>query len=100
MYFDLPLDQLQTYLPTRTEPNDFDSFWKETLSQTRTFPLDAPSFEPIETGLKFLEVFDVTYNGYGGQPIKGWFMLPRDRPGTSGLYRRIYRLWRRTRPSL
>jgi cephalosporin-C deacetylase len=79
MYFDLPLDQLQNYLPARTEPIDFDAFWNETLSQTRAYPLK-PRFEPIETDLKFLDAFDVTYNGYGGQPIKGWFLLPRNRP--------------------
>jgi cephalosporin-C deacetylase len=80
MYFDMPLEQLRTYLPSRTEPEDFDAFWNETLTHTRKFPLDA-HFDPIETGLKFLDVFDVTYNGYGGQPIKGWFLLPRDQPG-------------------
>ena len=78
MYFDMPLEKLQTYLPARTEPKDFDAFWSETLERTRTFPLEA-HFEPVETGLKFLEVYDVTYNGYGGQPIKGWFILPRER---------------------
>ncbi len=78
MYFDLPLEQLRTYLPSRTEPEDFDTFWDETLAQTRTFPLEA-HFEPVETGLKFLDVYDVTFNGYGGQPIKGWFLLPGER---------------------
>jgi cephalosporin-C deacetylase len=81
MYFDLPLEQLQSYLPVRTEPADFDTFWKETLEQTRAFPLGSV-FKPVETGLKFLEVFDVTYNGYAGQPIKGWFILPRERSGS------------------
>jgi cephalosporin-C deacetylase len=78
MYFDMPLEQLQTYLPSRTEPEDFDEFWNDTLVQTRSFPLGA-RFEPVEVGLKFLEVFDVTFSGYGGQSIKGWLMLPRDR---------------------
>jgi cephalosporin-C deacetylase len=78
MYFDLPLEQLKQYLPPRSEPDDFDGFWNEALSLTRKFPLDA-CFEPINTGLKFLDVYDVTYNGYGGQPIKGWFLLPRER---------------------
>ncbi len=78
MYFDLPLEQLRTYLPTRTEPEDFDSFWNETLAQTRTFPLDA-HFLPVQPGLKFLDVYDVTFNGYNGQPIKGWFLLPVER---------------------
>jgi cephalosporin-C deacetylase len=75
MYFDMPLEQLRTYLPSRTEPNDFDAFWNETLAQTRAFLLDA-RFTPIETGLKLLDVYDVTFNGYGGEPIKGWFLLP------------------------
>jgi cephalosporin-C deacetylase len=78
MYFDLPLEQLKTYLPVRSEPEDFDAFWRKTLAQTRDYPLNS-RFEPIETELSFLDVYDVTYNGYGGQPIKGWFLLPRDR---------------------
>jgi cephalosporin-C deacetylase len=79
MYFDKPLDQLLTYLPDRMEPDDFDAFWKETLDLTRQFPLGA-HFEPVEIGLKFLEVFDVTFNGYGGQSIKGWLLLPSIHP--------------------
>jgi cephalosporin-C deacetylase len=76
MYFDLPLEKLRDYLASRTEPEDFDAFWNETLNRTRAFPLEA-RFEPIETDLKFLDVFDATYNGYGGQSIKGWFFTPR-----------------------
>jgi cephalosporin-C deacetylase len=76
MLFDLPLDQLQTYLPTRPEPADFDAFWARTLTETRQHPLDA-RFEPVSTGLKLVDAFDVTFNGYGGQPIKGWFILPK-----------------------
>jgi cephalosporin-C deacetylase len=77
MYFDLPLDQLKKYFPTWKEPENFDEFWRETLAQLRKFPLNA-RFEEVEIGLKFLEVFDVTYNGYGGQPIKGWLLIPRN----------------------
>jgi cephalosporin-C deacetylase len=76
--FDLPLEQLRTYQPARVEPADFDAFWQDTLRHARGFPLEA-SFAPFDAGLKTLEVFDVTFNGYGGQPIKGWFILPRDR---------------------
>jgi cephalosporin-C deacetylase len=76
MLFDLPLEQLKTYLPTRPEPADFDAFWAKTLSEARQFPLEA-CFKPFETSLKLVDVFDVTFNGYGGQPIKGWFILPK-----------------------
>ena len=75
---DLSYEQLQTYLPTRLEPVDFDAFWKETLSQTRQHALEA-RFEAVDYGLKAVETYDVTFNGYGGQPIKGWLLVPRQR---------------------
>lgn len=79
-YFDLPFEQLQEYRPSRQEPQDFDSFWQETLDQARSFPLKA-KFEPVDYGLRTVEAFDVTFNGYGGQPVKGWLLLPKQRSG-------------------
>jgi len=77
MLYDLPLEQLQVYKPARTEPADFDAFWARTLSESRKHPLDA-TFEPVETGLKLIDAYDVTFHGYGGQAIKGWFLLPKE----------------------
>lgn len=81
-FFDFPLEKLRTYLPERSEPPDFDTFWQSTLEEARQYPLNA-CFEPYKAdGLhKTLEIFDVTFNGYGGQPIKGWLLLPRERDG-------------------
>jgi len=80
MLFDLPLEQLRTYLPSRDEPSDFNEFWGRTLTEARQYPLSA-RFEPVENGLKLIETFDVTFNGYGGQPIKGWLFLPKAEKG-------------------
>lgn len=80
MLFDLPLEELERYRPPRVEPADFDAFWEETLREARSFPLRA-TFEPVDFGLRTLETFDVTFNGYGGQPIRGWLLLPRVRTG-------------------
>ena len=80
MFFDLPLDQLRAYRPARIEPPDFDEFWSRSLSDARRFDLN-PIFVPIDNGLTLIESFDVTFNGYGGQPIKGWLNLPRNRSG-------------------
>src|SRR4051812_8630175 len=80
MIFDLPLEELKKYTPKRTEPKDFETFWANTLAEARRFPLDA-RFEPVETGIKLVKTFDVTFNGYGGQPIKGWFFLPHNYTG-------------------
>jgi len=79
-FFDLSLEELQTYKPPRVEPADFDAFWRDTLTAARRFPL-AARFEPTDWGLRTLEVFDVTFNGYAGQPIKGWLLLPHERAG-------------------
>lgn len=77
-WFDLPIDALRSYCPEREEEPDFDAFWAETLAQARSHPLDA-SFRPVDACLRTVETFDVTFNGYGGQPIKGWLLLPRGR---------------------
>jgi cephalosporin-C deacetylase len=78
--FDLSLEQLRTYQPELTKQPDFDTFWQETLAEARTFPLQA-RFEPYDAGLQAQEVFDVTFSGFGGQPIRGWLLLPRQRSG-------------------
>src|SRR5512135_2128781 len=77
-FFDFPYEELVKYRPERVEPADFDHFWSETLSAARAYPL-AARFEPVDAGLRLIEAYDLTYNGYGGQPIKGWFLLPAQR---------------------
>lgn len=79
-YFDMPFDQLVAYKPSRKEPADFDLFWQSTLEETRKFSLD-PQFNIIENELKTVVTYDVTFNGFGGQPIKGWFSLPAKSDG-------------------
>lgn len=73
--FDLPLDELREYRSACAEPGDFDAFWSATLQEARAFDLDA-RFEPVETGLSTVEVYDVTFAGFGGHPVKGWLVLP------------------------
>lgn len=75
-FFDLPLEALESYTPDRPEPADFDAFWQTTLDEARQHPLNA-TFTPYDTGLKLIEAWDVTYAGYGGQPIKGWYIRPK-----------------------
>jgi cephalosporin-C deacetylase len=76
--FDMNLDKLREYRPERIEPDDFDSFWSETLSQTRA-RVQPPKFTPVDFGLHTVDCFDVSFSGYDGQRIKGWLLLPRNR---------------------
>lgn len=72
---DLSLAELVQYRATFEEPADFDDFWTATLAAARKHDVDA-SFEAVDSGLTAIRTFDVTYRGFGGHQIKGWFHLP------------------------
>jgi cephalosporin-C deacetylase len=78
-FFDLPLSQLESYLPDRHEPADFDAFWSDTLADARTHQM-APLFEPYDSGLTAQDVYDVTFPGFDGQPIRAWMLIPKHVP--------------------
>jgi cephalosporin-C deacetylase len=79
--FDLPLDELRAYRPGRSEPDDFDAFWAETLAMSRA-ACPEPTFTSVDTPLRTVTTFDVTFGGFAGQPIRGWLQVPfgADRP--------------------
>lgn len=80
MLVDWPLEQLRDYRPDRDEPADFDAFWKSTVEQARAVE-EVARFEPYPTRLSMVEVYDVTFPGFAGQPVRGWFLLPRHQSG-------------------
>jgi len=73
--FDLPAEQLRTYRPEVTEPADFDDFWERTLAESRALAAP-PELRRIDSPLRSVEVYDVTFSGFGGDPIGGWLLLP------------------------
>ncbi|MFF1920605.1 acetylxylan esterase [Streptomyces sp. NPDC058221] len=73
--FDLPLHELRLYRSESTEPGDFDAFWDKTLQEAREREVGA-RFELVETGLSTVQVYDVTFAGFDGHPVKGWLRLP------------------------
>ncbi|SOC53790.1 acetylxylan esterase [Ornithinimicrobium cerasi] len=75
MLVDLPLDQLRDYRPEVPEPDDFDDFWAATLAQARSTPTAATS-EPADTPVTAPRVEDVTFPGFGGEPVRAWFVAP------------------------
>ena len=78
--FDLPLEDLRAYRPERHEPADFDRFWSRTLADARAAGF-AARFEPFDAGLTTIEVEDVTFAGFSGDPIRAWLLLPASREG-------------------
>lgn len=74
--FDLPQDQLETYLPARDEPADFRAFWEATLTEARAYPLGV-RLTPVDEGLRTVTAFDLRFRGFGGQEVCAWLVRPR-----------------------
>lgn len=77
-FFDLSWEQLQEYRPERQVPADYDAFWSRTLDEARAAAAP-PRFEPYQAGLALLDCWDVSFSGFAGQPVRGWFLVPRQR---------------------
>ena len=72
--FDLSPAELRGYRPDVAEPEDFDAFWKATLADHGSS--EAPVLSRVPSPLSLVEVWDVTFAGYDGHPIKAWLLLP------------------------
>src|SRR5690606_7817002 len=72
--FDLPLSVLRAYRPDVAEPADFDEFWQRTLDESRAAGGEV-TLELVHA-LPGVEIFDMTFPGFGGQPIKAWYSRP------------------------
>lgn len=77
--FDLPLPELERYLPDVREPADFDAFWQASRQTAAGVPplLDV---RPQPTDLKLVETWDVTFAGFGGDPVRAWYSRPAGVP--------------------
>jgi len=80
MFTDLPEPALREYRSTQTDPDDFDEFWATTLAETRAHPLDL-RVDRVDTGLTTVDVYDVTFAGWAGQPVRAWLRVPAGAEG-------------------
>ncbi|MFC5907387.1 acetylxylan esterase [Streptacidiphilus monticola] len=74
---DLPYAELVDYRPEVPEPADFDAFWDRTLTEARAHAND-PVLTPVrDTFLTAVDVFDVRFPGWNGEPVAAWLLLPK-----------------------
>lgn len=76
----MSLPELREYRPEVPEPADFDEFWARTLASARAAASPVVA-TPHPTPFTTLDVFDVTFSGYAGDPVKAWLTLPRAAEG-------------------
>jgi cephalosporin-C deacetylase len=76
---DLPLAELRAYQSLVPEPDDFDAFWEIALAESRAAGGQVTT-ERLELGLVGAAVYDVTFPGFGGEPVKAWLRVPASVP--------------------
>lgn len=79
-HFDLPLDELRAYRSSTPAPDDLVAFWERTLAESRA-QAEPVVLDRVDTGLTLVDTHDVTFSGFGGHPVKGWFHRPAGAEG-------------------
>ncbi len=80
MNSDLAEPELWSYRSAQAVPDDFDLFWADALATARTHSLD-PRLVLVDCGLSTVDVYDVTFSGYQGEPIRAWLKVPHGATG-------------------
>ncbi|MCL5048892.1 MAG: acetylxylan esterase [Firmicutes bacterium] len=78
-WFDLDIEALKDYRTKVIEPDDFDSFWSEmkdlayqAIEPTELTPYKEQLYSPM------LRIYDVTFSGAHGDPIRAWYIKPKE----------------------
>ncbi|MCU1658165.1 MAG: Cephalosporin-C deacetylase [Pseudonocardiales bacterium] len=80
MRVDLPLEQLRTYSYALEEPDDFDEFWRATIREHASGPLNIRQ-QQVDCGLRTIDAVDLTYAGYAGSDVRAWVLRPSGHAG-------------------
>lgn len=75
MLSDLDLPALHAYRSAQVDPPDFDEFWASTLEEARTHDL-AVEVTRHPSVVTSVDVFDVSFAGFGGERIRAWLRVP------------------------
>lgn len=77
LYFEQQIKEYETYKPPLTKTEDFNTFWEDTLKESEQLPLQSHLVRE-DYPIKQIEAYKVTYQGFGGTPIRGHYILPKD----------------------
>nr|WP_208379825.1 acetylxylan esterase [Microbacterium endophyticum] len=77
---DISYDQLVAYQADVPEPEDFDTFWRNTLEESRSHAAE-PLITDASGPFRHVTIEDMTFRGYLGDPIRAWVVKPRNVDG-------------------
>lgn len=79
---DVSHDELACYRPESRAPQDFDVFWDRTLTDARACSGAVKADRVTDQHLlRTVEVDDVRFPGWNGEPVAAWLLRPRDAEG-------------------
>jgi len=73
--FEMPHDQLVSYLGRNPKPADFDAYWDRALKELEATPAQV-EFTPRSNPAQFAECFDLWFTGVGGARIHSQYLRP------------------------
>jgi len=76
----IPARDLPAFRPDVAEPEDFDAFWADTIAEARAVGGEV-ALERVETPFRTVEVHELTFPGFAGDPVKAWVTLPAGAEG-------------------
>ncbi|MEU7386708.1 acetylxylan esterase [Streptomyces tanashiensis] len=75
---DFGIEELVAYRPQSPAPRDFDAFWSRTLAEARSYEGTVKSERVTSVHLLHtVEVDDVRFPGWNGEPVAAWLLRPR-----------------------
>ncbi len=77
---DLTLEELTEYRPESRAPEDFDTFWDSTLAEARSKG-GAVKADRVTGLLRTVDIDDVRFPGWNGEPVAAWLLRPRGAEG-------------------
>ncbi|WP_299038612.1 acetylxylan esterase [uncultured Pseudokineococcus sp.] len=75
MLTDMTEAELWDHRSSQRDPEGLDDFWARTLAEARAAGGEVVT-TPVATCLTAVEVHDVTFPGFGGEPVRAWLRLP------------------------
>lgn len=76
-FYEEQMQSYEKYIPKPTKKADFNDFWDITIEESKLLPLNA-EYKRLPYPIEQIEVFDVSYQGFGGTPIKAYYIRPMD----------------------
>ncbi|MFX4274062.1 acetylxylan esterase [Propionibacteriaceae bacterium Y1685] len=72
---DMSAEKLADYRPDLPVPQNLEGFWRETITEARQHE-PVISCEQIDSRLRLVDTFDLTFAGFDGAPIRAWLHVP------------------------